>query len=66
MSDWFFKQNRRGRLWRRLGILDSWLDSSLAGLWHGLQDRWNAGTSYFARFRLTGWRRLLNEAMSEG
>ena len=66
MSDWFFKQNTRGRLWRRLTIFDSWLDSSVAGLWHGLQDRWNAGTSYFARFRLTGWRRLLNEAMSEG
>ncbi|MGE0765045.1 MAG: transglycosylase domain-containing protein [Hyphomicrobiaceae bacterium] len=66
MSDWFFKQNTRGRLWRRLGIFDSWLDSSLAGLWQGLQDRWNAGSSFFARFRLTGWRRLLNEALSEG
>ena len=66
MSDWFFKQNRRGRLWRRLGIFDSWLDSSMAGIWQGLQDRWNAGSSYFARFRLSGWRRLLNEALSEG
>ncbi|MEZ5816291.1 MAG: PBP1A family penicillin-binding protein [Hyphomicrobiaceae bacterium] len=66
MSDWFFKQNTRGRLWRRLGIIDSWLDSTLAGLWQGLLDRWNAGSSFFARFRLTGWRRLLNEAMSEG
>ena len=66
MSDWFFKQNRRGRLWRRLGIFDSWLDSSMAGIWQGLQDRWNAGSSYFARFRLSGWRRLVNEALSEG
>ncbi len=66
MSDWFFKQNTRGRLWRRLGIFDSWLDSTLAGLWHGVQDRWNAGSSYFARFRLSGWRRLLNESASEG
>ena len=66
MSDWFFKQNARGRLWRRLGIVDSWLDSSLAGLWQGAQDRWNAGSSYFARFRLSGWRRLLNEVFSEG
>jgi hypothetical protein len=66
LSDWFFKQNARGRLWRRLGIIDSWLDSSLAGLWQGLQDRWNAGSSFFARFRLTGWRRLLNEVLSEG
>ena len=66
MSDWFFKQNTRARLWRRLGIIDSWLDSSLAGLWQGLQDRWNAASSFFARFRLTGWRRLLSEALSEG
>ncbi|MDX2156682.1 MAG: biosynthetic peptidoglycan transglycosylase, partial [Hyphomicrobiaceae bacterium] len=66
MSDWFFKQNARGRLWRRLGIFDSWLDSSLAGLWQGVQDRWNAGSSFFARFRLSGWRRLLNEGASEG
>lgn len=66
MSDWFYKRNTRGWLWRRLGILDSWLDSTLAGLWQGLQDRWNAGTSYSARFRLSGWRRLLNEGLSEG
>ena len=66
MSDWFFKSSTRGRLWRRLGIFDSWLDSSLAGMWQGLQDRWNAGSSYFAGFRLSGWRRLLNEALSEG
>jgi penicillin-binding protein 1A len=65
LSDWFFKQNARGRLWRRLGVLDSWLDSSLAGLWQGLQDRWNAASSFFARFRLSGWRRLANEAASE-
>jgi len=66
VSDWFYKRNTRGWLWRRLGILDSWLDSTLAGLWQGLQDRWNAGTSYSARFRLSGWRRLLNEGLSEG
>lgn len=66
MSDWFFKQNNRGSLWRRLGVVDSWIDSSLAGLWQGMQDRWNAASSFFARFRLSGWRRLLNEAASEG
>jgi len=66
LSDWFYKQNTRGRLWRRLGLLDSWLDSTLAGLWHAMQDRWNASSSYFAQFRLSGWRRLLNEAASEG
>ncbi len=66
MNDWFFKGNTRGRVWRRLGIFDSWLDSTLAGLWQNLQDRWNAGSSFFARFRLSGWKRLVNEAASEG
>ena len=37
----------------------------LAELWARLQDWWNAGTSFFARFRLTGWKRLLNEFASE-
>ncbi len=46
-------------------MFDSWLDSSLAGLWQGTQDRWNAASSYFARFRLSGCQRLLNEAASE-
>ena len=26
------------------------------------KDRWNAFSSFFARFRLTGWKRLCNEA----
>ena len=37
----------------------------LAESWARLQDWWNAGTSFFARFRLTGWKRLLNEFASE-
>ncbi|MFV0294999.1 MAG: transglycosylase domain-containing protein, partial [Hyphomicrobiaceae bacterium] len=65
MNDWFFKGNTRWRLWRRLGILDSWLDSTMADLWQGTQDRWNAASSFFAQFRLSGWRRLLNEVASE-
>ena len=48
---------------RRIRFL---VDSSLAWLWQGMQDRWNAGSSFFRRFRLSGWRRLLNEAASEG
>ncbi|MEW5963384.1 MAG: PBP1A family penicillin-binding protein [Pseudomonadota bacterium] len=64
MSDWFFKQGGRDRLVNWLGI-DSRIDSSLAEVWARIRDRWNAASSFFARFRLTGWRRLLNEAASE-
>ncbi len=65
MSDWFFRRGDRDRLvnWLRL---DAWLDSTLAETWERFKDRYNAASSFFARFRLTGWRRLLNELMSEG
>ncbi len=65
MSDWFFRRGDRDRLvnWLRL---DAWLDSTLAETWERFKDRYNAASSFFARFRLTGWRRLLNEFLSEG
>ena len=65
MSDWLFKRGGRGRLINWLGI-DSWIDSNVAGMMQGAVDRWNAGSNFFARFRLTGWRRVLNELASEG
>ena len=61
LSDWFQKSNAAKACGRRLGVFDSWLNSSLAGSWQSLQDRWNAASSFFARFRLSGWKRLLNE-----
>lgn len=64
MSDWFFKQGGRDRLVNWLGI-DSRIDSAIAETWAFVRDRWNALSSFFARFRLSGWRRLLNEAASE-
>jgi penicillin-binding protein 1A len=64
MHDWFFRQGGRKRIIDWLGI-DSWIDSSLAETWQSLQERWDAFTSFFARFRLTGWKRLANEAFSE-
>ncbi len=64
LSDWFFRRGKRENI---DGLsLDSWIDSSLAESWSRIKDYWNAGSSFFARFRLTGWRRLLNEAASEG
>jgi penicillin-binding protein 1A len=64
LSDWFFKQGGRHRLinWLRF---DAWIDSTLSGLMEGTKDRFNAASSFFARFRLTGWRRLANELASE-
>ena len=64
MHDWFFRHGSGKRLIDWLGI-DAWIDSSLAETWQSLADRWNAVSSFFARFRLTGWKRLLNEAISE-
>jgi len=66
LSDWLSRQwkGRRGRIdWLRL---DSWIDSSLSNTWESFQDRWNAASSFFARFRLYGWRKVANELMSEG
>ena len=65
MHDWFFKHSGRKRLIDWLGI-DSWIDSALANSWNSVLDRWNAVSSFFARFRLSGWKRLLNEAVAEG
>ena len=65
MHDWFFRHGGRRRLVDWLGI-DSWIDSKLAETWQAWQDRWNGVTSFFARFRLAGWKRIVNEAISEG
>ena len=64
MHDWFFRHGTRKRLIDWLGI-DAWIDSSLAETWQKLQERGNAVSSFFARFRLSGWKRLLNEAIGE-
>jgi penicillin-binding protein 1A len=65
LHDWFFRHGARKRLIDWLGI-DAWIDSALAQTWQSVQERWNAVSSFFARFRLSGWKRLLNEAVAEG
>ncbi len=65
MSDWLFKRGGRNRLINWLGI-DSWIDSNIAETMQEASDHWNAGSSFFARFRLTGWTRIFNEFASEG
>jgi penicillin-binding protein 1A len=64
MSDWFFRQGGRGRIIDWLG-LDAKIDSTLADLGARIRDAWDGASSFFARFQLTGWRRLLNEGASE-
>jgi len=64
VQDWFSKQGGRDRLIDWLD-LDSRIDSGLAETWAWFKNWWSAGTSYFARFRLTGWKRLANELACE-
>ena len=64
MNDWFHKQGGRDRFIDWLA-LDSKINATLGEAWSRTKDYWNAGSSYFARFQLVGWRRLLNEFASE-
>ena len=41
------------------------IDATIAESWHRLKDYWNACSSFFARFRLTGWKKLANELACE-
>lgn len=65
MLDWFFRSGRRKHFIDWLG-LDSRIDSGLAAAWEQTKDRYDAFSSFFARFRLTGWKRAFNELVSEG
>jgi penicillin-binding protein 1A len=70
VHDWFDKNGggRGSRIdWRRLRLqIDSWIDSNLASSATEARERYSAASSWFARFRLTGWKRGLSEVMSEG
>jgi penicillin-binding protein 1A len=65
VNDWRQVARRRSGLRALLGGFDSWLDSGVAAGWAKVQDRYNAASSFFARFRLAGWKRLVNEVGSE-
>jgi penicillin-binding protein 1A len=64
VRDWIFKPNRRNRYFNWLA-LDSWIDSSLYGLYARFKDWWANYNNFFARFRITGFRRLAVELLSE-
>ena len=65
MIDWFARTKKGDGLRARLGIFDSWLDSSLAAVWQSVRDRYSQISGFFFRFRLSGWKRILNEGSSE-
>jgi penicillin-binding protein 1A len=65
LLDWFFRNGGRRRVIDWLG-LDARIDSGLAGAWAHFKDRYDAFSSFFARFRLTGWKRGVSELVSEG
>ena len=64
MSDWFFKQGGRDRIFDWLS-LDSKIDSMISESWSRVRDAWNSATTFFARFKLTGWKRIANEVACE-
>jgi penicillin-binding protein 1A len=64
VRDWIFKPNRRNRYVNWLA-LDSWIDSTLYSLYARFKDWWANYNNFFAGFRVTGFRRLSVEFLSE-
>jgi penicillin-binding protein 1A len=64
VRDWIFKSNRRNRHFNWLA-LDSWIDSTLYGLYARFKDWWANYNNFFARFRVTGFRWAAVELLSE-
>ncbi len=69
MNDWFDRGagGKGSRInWRSLRLsIDAWIDSNIASSALETRDRYNAASSWFARFRLTGWKRGMTEVFSE-
>ncbi len=64
MRDWITKPNRRNRQVNWLA-LNSWINSTLYGLYARFKDWWANYNNFFARFRVTGFRRFVTEIASE-
>ncbi len=65
MRDWIFKPTRKKKQVNWLA-LDSSIDAGLFGTWAGFRDWWSTYSSFFARFQISGYKRVLNEFVSEG
>ncbi len=64
VRDWIFKTQGRKRRLNWLA-LDSWIDAGLFDTWSGFRDWWSGYSSFFARFHVTGYKRLFYELTSE-
>jgi len=64
LRDWIFKTTGKRKRVNWLA-LDSWIDAGLFDTWSGFRDWWSSYSSFFARFHLSGYKRLLNELASE-
>lgn len=65
VPEWMFKKGERQHSVNLLS-LDSKLDSGVFGIWLFIKNIWKSYTSFFSRFHLSGYRKLLNEGLSEG
>jgi penicillin-binding protein 1A len=65
LRNWIFKTNRKRKRVNWLA-LDSWIDASLFDTWSGFRDWWSSYSSFFARFHVSGLKRLFTELTSEG
>ena len=65
LSNWIYKRRSTHKLFSWLA-LDAWIDSGLYETWLDVKDRWNAASSFFARFRVSGTKRVITELVSEG
>ncbi|MEM8744422.1 MAG: PBP1A family penicillin-binding protein [Pseudomonadota bacterium] len=65
MRDWIFKPTGKKKQVNWLA-LDSSIDAGLFGTWAGFRDWWSTYSSFFARFQISGFKRVLNEFVSEG
>ncbi len=65
MRDWIFKPNRANRYIVNWLALDSWIDSTLYGLYARFKDWWANYNNFFARFRVSGFRRFATEIVSD-
>ena len=65
MRDWIFKPNRRNRYIVNWLALDSWINSTLYGLYARFKDWWANYNNFFDRFRVSGFRRFATEILSD-
>ncbi len=65
MRDWIINATGKKKRVNWLA-LDSWIDAGLFDTWSGFRDWWSGYSSFFARFHVSGLKRLFYELASEG